>query len=63
MNLEVEIDVGAEKKWISISLGVASLSRIKDFGVCQYGERGSVSNAELAINMVQMDFDGPLSQP
>jgi hypothetical protein len=63
MNLEVEIDAGAEKKWISISLGVASLSRIKRFGVRQHGEFGSISNAELAINMVQMDFDSPLGQP
>ena len=34
------------------------LSRIKGFGfgVCQDGERGSVGDAELAINMVQVDL-------
>jgi len=31
------------------------------FGVCQYGERRSVGNAELAINTVQVDLHGPLS--
>ena len=41
------------------------LSRIKGFGsrVCQDGERGSVGNAELAINMVQVDLHGALGQP
>ena len=43
--------------------GVASLSCIKRFGVRQHGKLGSISNAELAINMVQMDFDSPLGQP
>ena len=41
------------------------LSRIKGFGsrVCQDGERGSVGNAELAINMVQVDLHRTLGQP
>ena len=43
----------------------SQLSRIKGFGfgVCQYGERGSVGNAELAINMVQVDLHRTLGQP
>jgi len=31
--------------------------------VCQYGEGGSVGNAKLAIDVVQVDFHGPLSEP
>src|SRR3954467_3679592 len=32
-------------------------------GAGQYGERGSVSDAELAKNVVQVDLHGPLSEP
>ena len=32
------------------------------FGVCQYGERGSVGNAKLAIDVVQVHFHGPLGE-
>ena len=32
------------------------LSCIKDFGVCQYGERRPVRNAELPIYVVQVDL-------
>ena len=38
------------------------LSRIKGFGVCQYGERGSVGNAKLAIDVVQVDLHGALGE-
>jgi hypothetical protein len=38
------------------------LSRIKGFGVRQYGERGSVGDAKLAINVVQVDLHRPLGQ-
>jgi hypothetical protein len=31
-------------------------------GTGQYGERGSVRNAELAKNVVQVDLHGPLSE-
>ena len=31
--------------------------------MCQYGERRPVRNAELPINVVQVDLHGPLGQP
>jgi hypothetical protein len=31
--------------------------------VCQDRERGSIGNAEFAIDTVQMDLDGALGQP
>ena len=39
------------------------LSRIKSFGVYQYGERGSIGNAELPVNVVEVDLHGALGQP
>jgi len=41
------------------------LSRMKGFGfgVYQYSERGSVGDAQLPINMVQVDLHGTLGQP
>jgi hypothetical protein len=39
---------------------VVALSCIKGFSMCKHGERGSVGDAELAINMVQMDLHGSL---
>ena len=38
------------------------LSRIKGFGVCQYGERGSIGDAELVIDMVQVDLHGAFGE-
>jgi hypothetical protein len=38
---------------------VSELSHIKRFGVCQDCERGAVRNAELAINVVQVDLRRP----
>jgi hypothetical protein len=35
----------------------------KGIGERQNGERGSVGDAELLINMVQVNLHGPLSQP
>ena len=42
---------------------VVALSCIKGFGLRQHGERGSVGDAELAINVVQMNLHGSLGQP
>src|SRR6266436_3983505 len=43
----------------------AKLSRMKGFGFreYQYGERGSVGDAQLPINMVQVDLHCTLGQP
>ena len=30
--------------------------------MCQYGERGSIGNAKLAIDVVQVDLHGPLGE-
>jgi hypothetical protein len=38
------------------------LNRINGFGVCQDGKRGSVGNAELVVNVVQVDLHRPLGQ-
>ncbi len=43
-------------------VGHEPLGRIKGFGVCQYGERGSVGNAKLAIDVVQVHFHGSLGE-
>ena len=45
--------------------GISRLSRMKGFGfrVCQYGERGSVRDVQLPINMVQVDLHRALGQP
>ena len=43
----------------------SQLSRMKGFGfrVYQYSERGSVGDAQLPINMVQVDLHCTLGQP
>jgi hypothetical protein len=46
-----------------ISNWAVVLSCIKGFSMRQHGERGSVGDAELAINMVQMDLHGSLGHP
>ena len=43
----------------------SQLSRMKGFGfrVYQYSERGSVGDAQLPVNMVEVDLHRTLGQP
>ena len=43
----------------------SQLSRMKGFGfrVYPYGERGSVGDAQLPVNMVEVDLHRTLGQP
>jgi hypothetical protein len=55
-------DVVGLSRWLCVKRRLGGLSR-KGFGMCQDGKRGAVGNAELLINIVQVDLYCTFGQP